>query len=103
MHWLPTGNSYILCSTKCPTGVFGKESELDKMADSHSMAGPFAPIPSQNVFKSQARTPNLPATQCLSILALGENIATYQQVMYLVCLQFPAEIHVLESEQVLKK
>ena len=57
-----------LAALSATTGVFGKESELDKMVDSHSMAGPFALIPSQNVFKSQARTPNLPATMCLSIM-----------------------------------
>jgi hypothetical protein len=48
--------------------VFGKESKLDKMVDSHSMAGPFDLIPSQNVFKSQAYTANRGATMCLSIL-----------------------------------
>jgi hypothetical protein len=51
-----------------PTGVFGKESELDKMVDSHSMAGPFDLIPSQNVFKSQACTADRGATMRLSIL-----------------------------------
>ena len=35
-----------LLLTITSTGVFGKESELDKMVDSHSMAGPFALIPS---------------------------------------------------------
>ena len=48
--------------------MFGKESELDKMVDSYSMAGPFALIPSQNVFKSQACTPDRGATMRMSIL-----------------------------------
>ena len=64
--------------------VFGKESELDKMVDSYSMAGPFALIPSQNVFKSQARTPNLPATMCLSILGCLVSRFLYGGVMQLV-------------------
>ena len=48
--------------------MFSKEPEMDKMVDCHSMAGPFDLIPSQSVFKSQARTAKHGATMCLSIL-----------------------------------
>ena len=49
------------------TGFFALESGVDKMVDSQSMAGPFALIPSQNLFESQACTAEPGATICLSI------------------------------------